>query len=159
LGHIIGKDMKAPNSRVLISIVIFLAVSGLHAQNTLQPAYLKQALSPQQRAADLVRRMTVEEKVSQLVNQSRAVIIAEGKYSMSVGGGQPNTEAPSVSGATDRRDARFENCSVRSLAISYTRPGIGPERAGWQSCAVEESRCWIRLPGVADLFGIRYRSG
>src|ERR1035441_6724030 len=100
--------MKAPNSRVLISIVIFLAVSGLHAQNTLQPAYLKQALSPQQRAADLVRRMTVEEKVSQLVNQSRAVIIAEGKYSMSVGGGQPNTEAPSGSGPTDRRDARFE---------------------------------------------------
>ena len=42
--------------------------------------------------------MTVEEKVSQLVNQSRAVIIAEGKYSVSVGGGQPNTEAPSVSG-------------------------------------------------------------
>jgi hypothetical protein len=59
---------------------------------------LNQALSPQQRAADLVRRMTGEEKVSQLVNQSRAVIIAEGKCSVSVGGGQPNTEAPSVSG-------------------------------------------------------------
>ena len=65
--------MNAPNSRVLISIVIFLAVSGLHAQNTLQPAYLNQSLSPQQRAEDLVRRMTVEEKVTQLVNQSRAV--------------------------------------------------------------------------------------
>src|ERR1039458_6599330 len=65
--------MNAPNSRVLISIVIFRAVSGLHAQNTLQPAYLNQSLSPQQRAEDLVRRMTVEEKVSQLVNQSRAV--------------------------------------------------------------------------------------
>src|ERR1035441_9763222 len=65
--------MNAPNSRVVISIVIFLAVSGLHAQNTLQPAYLNQSLSPQQRAEDLVRRMTVEEKVTQLVNQSRAV--------------------------------------------------------------------------------------
>src|ERR1035437_5870505 len=98
LGHIIGEDMKAPHSRFLISMFIVLAVSGLYAQNTAQPAYLNQSLSPQQRAADLVRRMTVEEKVSQLVNQSRAVIIAEGKYSVSVGGGQPNTEAPSVSG-------------------------------------------------------------
>ncbi len=50
-----------------------LAVSGLFAQNTAQPAYLNQSLSPQQRAADLVHRMTVEEKVTQLVNQSRAM--------------------------------------------------------------------------------------
>ena len=65
--------MNVPNSRVLISIVIVLAVSGLYAQNAAQPAYLNQTLSPEQRAADLVHRMTVEEKVSQLVNQSRAV--------------------------------------------------------------------------------------
>ncbi len=66
--------MKRLNSPVLISIVAFLAVvSGLYAQNAEQPAYLNRALSPEQRAVDLVRRMTVEEKVSQLVNQSRAV--------------------------------------------------------------------------------------
>ena len=66
--------MKRLNSQVLISIVAFLAiVSGLYAQNSGQPAYLNLALPPEQRAADLVRRMTVEEKVSQLVNQSRAV--------------------------------------------------------------------------------------
>ena len=65
--------MKAPYSRFLISIFMVLAVSGLSAQNTAQPAYLNPTLSPQQRAADLVRRMTVEEKVTQLVNQSRAV--------------------------------------------------------------------------------------
>ena len=64
--------MNAPNSRVLISIVIFLAVSGLHAQNTPQPAYLNQSLSLQQRAEDLVRRMTVEEKVTQLTGVSDA---------------------------------------------------------------------------------------
>jgi beta-glucosidase len=69
----IGEDMKAPNSRVLISIFVILAVSGLYAQNTPQPAYLNQSLSPQQRAEDLVHHMTVEEKVTQLVNQSRAV--------------------------------------------------------------------------------------
>src|SRR5450759_1693803 len=65
--------MKAPNSQCLISIVVALAVSSLYAQNAEQPAYLNLALPPQQRAADLVQRMTVEEKVTQLVNQSRAV--------------------------------------------------------------------------------------
>ncbi|MCM3874640.1 MAG: glycoside hydrolase family 3 C-terminal domain-containing protein [Pyrinomonadaceae bacterium] len=66
--------MKRLNSPVLISIVACVAVvSGLCAQNAEQPAYLNHALPPEQRAADLVRRMTVEEKVSQLVNQSRAV--------------------------------------------------------------------------------------
>ena len=65
--------MKEPDSRVLMSIVVFLAVSGLHAQNSAQPSYLNRTLSPQQRAEDLVHRMTVEEKVTQLVNQSRAV--------------------------------------------------------------------------------------
>jgi beta-glucosidase len=45
----------------------------LFAQNTAQLGYPNQSLSAEQRAADLVRRMTVEEKVTQLVNQSRAV--------------------------------------------------------------------------------------
>ena len=65
--------MKGHNSQLLISIVIVLAVGCLYAQDTAQPAYLNQSLSPDQRAADLVHRMTVEEKVTQLVNQSRAV--------------------------------------------------------------------------------------
>ena len=38
-----------------------------------KPAYLNTSLPAEQRAADLVHRMTVEEKVSQLVNQSRAI--------------------------------------------------------------------------------------
>ncbi len=65
--------MKAPQSRLLILIFMVLAVGRLSAQNTAEPAYLNQSLSPQQRAADLVGRMTVEEKVTQLINQSRAV--------------------------------------------------------------------------------------
>jgi beta-glucosidase len=68
-----GEEMKRFNSRVLISITFLALVSALHAQDAEQPAYLNRALSPEQRAADLVSRMTVEEKVSQLVNQSRAV--------------------------------------------------------------------------------------
>ena len=38
-----------------------------------KPAYLNPTLPPQVRAADLVRRMTLEEKASQLVNHSRAI--------------------------------------------------------------------------------------
>ena len=37
------------------------------------PRYLDTGLSPEARAADLVGRMTVEEKASQMVNQSRAI--------------------------------------------------------------------------------------
>jgi beta-glucosidase len=65
--------MRAPHWRFLIPIFMVLDVGGLSAQNPVEPAYLNQSLSPQQRAADLVRRMTLEEKVTQLVNQSRAV--------------------------------------------------------------------------------------
>ena len=64
--------MRPSNFRVLIATVAFLACS-LSAQNAQSPAYLNTALPPQQRAEDLVHRMTVEEKVTQLVNQSRAI--------------------------------------------------------------------------------------
>jgi beta-glucosidase len=47
--------------------------SRAYAQNSDPPAYLNPSLPPEQRAADLVHRMTVEEKVTQLTNQSRAV--------------------------------------------------------------------------------------
>jgi beta-glucosidase len=38
-----------------------------------KPAYLDPGLPPEQRATDLVRRMTLKEKASQLVNQARAI--------------------------------------------------------------------------------------
>lgn len=65
--------MKRSLARVLIVIVTLVNVNGLSAQNAEKPAYLNPTLPPQQRAEDLVRRMTVEEKVTQLVNQSRAI--------------------------------------------------------------------------------------
>jgi beta-glucosidase len=65
--------MKRFGERILVAIATFLTVSGLHAQNAEKPVYLNPALPPEQRAEDLVRRMTVEEKVTQLVNQSRAI--------------------------------------------------------------------------------------
>jgi len=67
------REMKRAGERILMAIATFLTVSGLYAQNGEKPVYLNPALPAQQRAEDLVRRMTVEEKVTQLVNQSRAI--------------------------------------------------------------------------------------
>src|SRR6201992_2303177 len=43
------------------------------ASSTEKPAYLNRAPPAEQRAADLVRRMTLEEKATHLVNQARAI--------------------------------------------------------------------------------------
>jgi len=43
------------------------------AQEAENPAYLNPQLSPEQRATDLVRRMTLAEKASQMQNNSAAV--------------------------------------------------------------------------------------
>jgi beta-glucosidase len=43
------------------------------AQNAPKPAYLDPGLPAEQRAADLVHRLTLEEKATQLVNQARAI--------------------------------------------------------------------------------------
>ena len=50
-----------------------LLVSVSVAQDASKPPYLNPSLSPEARAKDLVGRMTLEEKASQLVNQSRAI--------------------------------------------------------------------------------------
>ncbi len=65
--------MRRANFQILIASIVFLCAGSLWSQSSEQPAYLNTALPAEQRAADLVHRMTVEEKVSQLVNQSRAV--------------------------------------------------------------------------------------
>ena len=65
--------MRTPKFMVLSATAGFLMVSGLRAQNAEQPAYLNPSLPAEQRATDLVHRMTVEEKVTQLTNQSRAI--------------------------------------------------------------------------------------
>ena len=50
-----------------------LLAGGAHAAGAATPAYLDTNLSPEIRAADLVHRMTLQEKVSQLVNGARAI--------------------------------------------------------------------------------------
>jgi len=56
----------------LISCILFLAC-GLAAQDGSGFPYMDPKLPPEERAADLVHRMTLEEKASQLVNQARAI--------------------------------------------------------------------------------------
>ena len=66
--------MKTSSLRVLVAILFscFFFSFGI-AQDSDKPAYLDTNLSPEQRAADLVKRMTLEEKATQLVNQARAI--------------------------------------------------------------------------------------
>lgn len=65
--------MRSSNSKILAGTVVLLIASRAHAQNSEPAVYLNPALPAEQRAADLVHRMTVEEKVTQLTNQSRAI--------------------------------------------------------------------------------------
>ena len=65
--------MRTPKFTILVTIAVCLMARGSLAQTAEQPAYLNPLLPAEQRAKDLVQRMTVEEKVTQLTNQSRAI--------------------------------------------------------------------------------------
>jgi beta-glucosidase len=56
---------------VLIACIVLLVCAS--AQDTSSFPFMNPKLSPEERAADLVHRMTIEEKASQLVNQARAI--------------------------------------------------------------------------------------
>src|ERR1700751_2792516 len=66
-----GDELRKTALATLILAVAFEIPAT--AQNPPQPSYLNPGLSPQERAADLVHRMTLEEKASQLVNQARPI--------------------------------------------------------------------------------------
>jgi len=55
------------------TLIIALLACTAAAQESSNLPYMNPKLSPEERAADLVRRMTLEEKASQLVNQARAI--------------------------------------------------------------------------------------
>jgi len=56
----------------LAAVIIVILASTSLAQDPSGLPYMNPKLSPEERAADLVHRMTLEEKASQLVNQARA---------------------------------------------------------------------------------------
>ena len=71
--------MRIPAFRTVARTIAVLGLASVAmacvaaAQSGSQPDYLNPNLPPEQRAADLVKRMTLEEKASQLVNQARAI--------------------------------------------------------------------------------------
>ncbi len=72
-GCFVKGNMETRTFRILLAITTLFSVSRSWAQDSGKPAYLNTALPLQQRASDLVHRMTVEEKITQLVNQARAI--------------------------------------------------------------------------------------
>jgi len=65
--------MRIRQLRILAIVMAALVTGRVSGQSADQPAYLNPALPAEQRAADLVGRMTLEEKASQLVNGARAI--------------------------------------------------------------------------------------
>jgi beta-glucosidase len=66
--------MHTAGKRAFSSILACLAITvGARAQDISNLPYMNPSLSPEERAADLVDHMTLEEKASQLVNQARAI--------------------------------------------------------------------------------------
>jgi beta-glucosidase len=89
------------------------------AQDAQKPAYLNTSLTAEQRAADLVKRMTLEEKATQLVNQARAIprlnVPAYDWWSESLHGVARNgtTEFPEPIGL----GATFDTPAIHQMAI------------------------------------------
>ncbi len=65
--------MKTPELRRIAVALALSVAAGLAAAQDARPVWLDSSLPSEQRAADLVRRMTLEEKATQLVNQARAI--------------------------------------------------------------------------------------
>jgi len=113
--------MKIPELRRMATVLAWIAAAGLSAaQNAPRPAYLDPTLPAEQRAADLVHRMTLEEKASQLVNQARAIprlnIPAYDWWSEALHGVLHNgaTEFPEPIGLA----ATFDTPAIHKMAIA-----------------------------------------
>ena len=65
--------MKFLELRSIAAALALSAAACLAGAQNATPAYLDTSLPSEQRAADLVRQMTLDEKVTQLVNQSRPI--------------------------------------------------------------------------------------
>ena len=65
--------MRTTQLGMLAIVMVALGTGRMWCQSPDQPAYLNPALPAQDRATDLVHRMTLEEKASQLVNGARAI--------------------------------------------------------------------------------------
>ncbi len=117
-------------------LVCAIAFPSAAAQTSSTPPYLNPNLPPTQRAIDLVHRMTLEEKASQLVNQARAIPRlkvpaydwwSEALHGVAVDG---TTEFPEPVGLA----ATFDAPAIHSMAVAISTEGrikhAQDERAG-----------------------------
>src|SRR5436309_6529786 len=117
--------MKRAFAQTIFAAIAFSSLGTMYAQNSDQPAYLNTALAAEQRAADLVHRMTIEEKVTQLVNQARAIpdlnVPAYDWWSESLHGVATNgtTEFPEPIGLA----ATFNTDAIHRMAIMIGTEG------------------------------------
>jgi beta-glucosidase len=94
-------------------------------QDAPKPAYLDTSLPPETRAADLVQRMTLEEKGTQLLNQARAIprlnVPAYDWWSEALHGVAVNgtTEFPEPIGLA----ATFDPAAIHEMAIAISTEG------------------------------------
>ncbi|HEY1987171.1 MAG TPA: glycoside hydrolase family 3 C-terminal domain-containing protein [Terracidiphilus sp.] len=116
--------MKGLRLQAATVALICLSMS-VCAQDTQKAPYLDTSLSPEQRAADLVKRMTLEEKATQLVNQARAIprlnVPAYDWWSESLHGVAVNgtTEFPEPIGL----GATFDAPAIHEMAIAIGTEG------------------------------------
>src|ERR1700681_4919442 len=109
---------------VVVAYIAVLTFSAL-AQDVSNLPYMNSKLSPGERAADLVHRMTLEEKATQLVNQARAIprlnVPAYDWWSESLHGVAVNgtTEFPEPVGLA----ATFDTPAIHEMAIAIGTEG------------------------------------
>ncbi len=111
--------------RIAAALLLSGAAAAALAQTAEKPAYLNPNLPAEQRAADLVRRMTLEEKASQMVNQARAIprlgVPAYDWWSESLHGVAVNgtTEFPEPIGLA----ATFDAPAIHQMAVDISVEG------------------------------------
>jgi beta-glucosidase len=117
--------MKMPFLQLAAGVLVMSAAWPAWAQDAQKPAYLNPALPAEQRAADLVHRMTLEEKATQLVNQARAIprldVPAYDWWSESLHGVAVNgtTEFPEPIGL----GATFDTATIHEMAVAISIEG------------------------------------
>jgi beta-glucosidase len=114
--------MKSFGIRIAATGVMCCGIVWAYGQTSQKPAYLDPNLPPEQRAADLVHLMTLEEKASQLVNQARAIprldVPAYDWWSEALHGVAVNgtTEFPEPIGL----GATFDPATIHQMAIDIS---------------------------------------
>jgi beta-glucosidase len=117
--------MKILRLQATTAALFCLMASWALAQDAQKTPWLDTSLSPEQRAAGLVKQMTLEEKASQLVNQARAIprlnVPAYDWWSESLHGvaSKGTTEFPEPIGL----GATFDTSAIHEMAIAIGTEG------------------------------------